>query len=258
MLRRGVAEIMDTAAPIARVRAAESDLPVEDRLFEDPYAHLFWGGAAADEAMERFLVAPFFREHVRLRTRFIDDCVRPALADGLHQIVVLGAGFDCRALRLREIAAAGATVYEIDFASQLDAKRATLTAAGVALPDHVRFVPCDFSAPDYEARLSADLQAAGLDTSRRQLFLCEGVLGYLTDAELARTLRWIVETGGAGSRAVFNFPLLRFDAERFAQHVTAAGFAQRDIERLDAVYRRYLRGTPPAGGELYFVAVASI
>lgn len=249
---------MDTAAPIARVRAAESDLPVEDRLFEDPYARLFGGGAGADEAMERFLVAPFFREHVRLRTRFIDDCVRAALADGLHQIVVLGAGFDCRPLRLPEIAAAGATVYEIDFASQLDVKRATLTGAGVALPVLLRFVPCDFSAPDHEARLSADLQAAGLDGSRRLLFLCEGVLGYLTNAEVERILRWIVGTGGAGSRAVFNFPLLRFDAERFAQHVAAAGFTKLGIERLDAVYRRYLRGIPPAGGELYFVAVATV
>ncbi len=93
-------EITDTAAAVARVRSWESQLPEGQRLFDDPYARLFGGGEAADEAVERFLSAPIFREHVRLRTRFIDDAVRAALAAGLTQIVNLGVGFDCRTLRL--------------------------------------------------------------------------------------------------------------------------------------------------------------
>ena len=38
-------EVTDTAAAIARVRAEESALPPEQRLFDDPYARLFVGGA---------------------------------------------------------------------------------------------------------------------------------------------------------------------------------------------------------------------
>src|SRR5262245_49744388 len=113
-------EVTDTAAAIARVRSWERELPEGERLFDDPYAHLFADGAAADEAVALFLSAPLFRCHIRLRTRFIDDAVRAALADDVKQIVNLGAGFDCRALRLTEIPAAGAQVYEVDFASQLD------------------------------------------------------------------------------------------------------------------------------------------
>src|SRR5438132_10435805 len=97
-------EVTDTAAAIARVRSWESELPEDQRLFEDPYAHLFAGGSAADEAVQLFLSAPVFRDHVRLRTRFIDDAVRAALAAGVAQIINLGVGFDCRTLRLGEIA----------------------------------------------------------------------------------------------------------------------------------------------------------
>src|SRR5262245_22899442 len=113
-------EVTDTAAAVARVRSWESELPEEQRLFEDPYARLFVGGAAADEAVQLFLSAPIFREHVRLRTRFIDDALRAALAAGLKQVVNLGVGFDTRTLRLPEIAEQGAQVYEVDFAAQLE------------------------------------------------------------------------------------------------------------------------------------------
>ena len=65
--------------------------------------------------------------------------VRGAVAAGVGQVVLLGAGFDCRALRLAELEAA--TVFEVDFPDQLASKRAVLEEAGVALPDRIRFVP---------------------------------------------------------------------------------------------------------------------
>jgi O-methyltransferase involved in polyketide biosynthesis len=86
-------EITDTAVAFARVRSWERELPEDERLFDDPYAHLFVGGEAADEAVRLLLSAPIFRDHVRLRTRFIDDALRAALAAGITQIVNLGAGF---------------------------------------------------------------------------------------------------------------------------------------------------------------------
>src|SRR5438045_1322986 len=125
-------DVTDTAAAIARVRSWERDLPEHERLFDDPYAHLFGGGPAADEAVRLFLSAPLFRCHIRLRTRFIDDAVRAALADDVQQVVNLGAGFDCRTLRLREIAATHAEAYEVDYAAQLDRKMQILADAGVA------------------------------------------------------------------------------------------------------------------------------
>jgi hypothetical protein len=48
------------------------------------------------------------------------------LASGVRQVVLLGAGFDTRGLRLPEIAACQASVYEVDFAEQLEKERAHL------------------------------------------------------------------------------------------------------------------------------------
>ncbi len=94
----------DTAFSIAAVRAEEGARPEAERLFEDRYAALFAEtGAHAAEATKRFVELPFFRDGIRLRTRAIDDAVRGGLGAGLTQLVLLGAGFDARGLRMTEI-----------------------------------------------------------------------------------------------------------------------------------------------------------
>ena len=90
--------VADTAFAIAAVRAEEAARPADERLFDDPYAALFRAaGAHAEAGTQRFLDLPFFRDGIRLRTRFIDDALADALATGIDQVVLLGAGFDVRA-----------------------------------------------------------------------------------------------------------------------------------------------------------------
>ena len=112
------------------------------------------------EATARLLAFPLVRDGVRLRTRFIDDFLREGLSAGMTQVVLFGAGFDARALRMPEIAARGARVYEVDLAAQLEQKRALLATAGVALPGHAAHVACDFMAADFAPALTAGLEAA--------------------------------------------------------------------------------------------------
>ena len=248
-------EVTDTAAAIARVRSWEVVLPEEERLFSDPYAHLFAGGPAADEAVRLFLSVPIFRDHVRLRTRFIDDAVRAALAAGISQIVNLGVGFDCRTLRLGEIVERGAQVFEVDFAAQLERKAAILATASVRMPPFAHLIPADFTAA-FEGALMADLVAAGFDAAAPVVIVWEGVMSYLDDVACDRTLRWIAEAGGPGSRLVFNYPVSRFDPEDLQPRIAAAGFVWLDDASLADVYGRYLSGDPPAGSDLYRLAVA--
>lgn len=249
-------EVTDTAAAVARVRSWESELPEDERLFDDPYAHLFGGGPAADEAVGLFLSAPIFRCHIRLRTRFIDDAVRAALADDVKQIVNLGVGFDCRTLRLPEIAAAGAEVYEVDLASQLERKLEILNAAGISYPPFAHFIPADFTAHDFERTLTKDLRSAGFDAARPAVIIWEGVLSYLDDAACDRTLRWVAQMGSRGSRLVFNYPVSRFGPGDLEPRIEAAGFVWLDDVSLADVYGRYLHGESPPEGELYRFAVA--
>lgn len=248
-------EITDTAAAIARVRSWERDLPEAERLFDDPYAHLFGGGEAADEVVQRFLSAPIFRCHVRLRTRFIDDAVRAALAAGISQVVNLGVGFDCRTLRLPEIAEHDARVFEVDFALQLERKVAILTAAGVAMPPFAHLVPADFTG-EFEAGLTKDLVAAGFDPAQPVVIVWEGVLSYLDDVACDRTLRWITSVTATGSRLVFNYPISRFTPEDLEPRIRGAGFVWIDDACLGDVYGRYFQEDPPLGSDLYRFAVA--
>ena len=253
-------KITDTEAIIARVRAEEGDLPGSERLFVDPFAHLFAGPPADREVAEQFAAVPFLREQVRLRTRFIDDFVRGGVADGIRQLVILGAGFDCRALRLDEIASTGSRVYEVDFAEQLATKRSVLEAGGVSIPDLLRFIPCDFTTADFESSLLDGLVREGLVTGARTLFTWEGVISYLAPTEVDRMLRWIAAAGAPGSRLVFNYPVNQFignDPDGMSTRVKAAGFSSIDDRSLGALHRQYFGADAASDiAELFRIAIA--
>src|SRR5262245_48938255 len=249
--------VSDTAQPIAWVRSREADVPEAERLFDDPYAHLFVGAGARSDPARAMLSLPFFATAVRLRTRYLDDAVRTALAEGHRQLVLLGAGFDCRGLRLPEIAAAGARVFEVDFSGQLAHKRQTLDAAGVRIPAHVRYVSCDFASPTLDVELPAGLADAGFETGAGTLFLWEGVVGYLDDAAVAQKLRLVTRVAAPRVRLALNYQLNRFLPADFAARCAAHGLSL--VEYIDgiAAYGRYLRGEPPEEATLFRLATAS-
>ena len=251
--------VTDTAAIIAAVRAAESELPAGERLFADPYARLFAPAPNVDEVVEQFRALTVLTQQVRVRTRYIDDFVRRGIADGARQIVILGAGFDCRALRLEEIAASGSTVFEVDFGEQLEKKRTVLESAGVTLPERVRYVACDFMAADFESSLGAVLAGEGFTAAALTLFLWEGVITYLNPPEIDRTLAWMVATSAPGSRVVFNYTinsLSGLEPERMEARAKAAGFASVDDRSLASLHRDYLQTEASEMAEQFRLAIA--
>jgi len=255
MLAGLVLTVADTAYAIAAIRAEEGKRPARERLFEDPYAGIFLAaGEHAREGIDRFLGLPFFRDAIRLRTRFIDDFVREGLDRGVRDIVLLGAGFDARALRMREIAERQATVYEVDFAEQLANKRALLDAAGVARPSWLKDVACDFKDPEFGAALEAGLEAQGFRRDAGALFVWEGVVAYLDDEAIDRTLRFVAQTGGKGSCIVFEGAPGRFAPIAMSR----AGFSRCESTGLDALWRRYLPGEPHENAALVHMYILSV
>lgn len=195
-----------TAQYVALYRAMETGERRRAPLFRDPYAlgflprRLALAVRAARAPVVRGLVeryadrrAPGARSSAIARTAYIDDAVRGAVRAGIAQVVILGAGFDCRAHRMPELA--GAAVYELDRPATQAVKRAHV-------PGHpgVRYVAVDFLRDDPGAALAA----AGWDPRRPSLFVWEGVTNYLTEAAVARTLRWIGTTA-PGGRVVFTY-----------------------------------------------------
>jgi methyltransferase (TIGR00027 family) len=252
-------DVADTAFSIAVVRAEETERPESDRLFTDPYAHLFAAaGAHAADATQRYLDLPFFRDGIRLRTRYIDDAVRDGLASGLSQLVLLGAGFDARGLRMAEVKDGGVKVFEVDVPSQLARKLAILDAAGVALPEHVSYVPFDFASADIEAPLTDALVAKGFRNGGGAMFVWEGVIGYVTSEMIDASLAFMAHSGGPKTRVVFTFSDIVFDPVPVLERIRHAGFTRFEEHDFDAIWRRYLPGEPPALASYSKIGVAIV
>lgn len=237
-----MAGVSDTAYAIATMRALEAERPERERLFEDPFARIFAeAGAHAEAGTKLFLSLPFFHDGVRLRTRFVDNAVREALADGLRQVVLLGAGFDMRAQRMPEIAGSGARVFEVDVPEALSTKRALLEAAGVESPDHVARVAADFLDRDLPAKLRTDLEAHGHRVGEGTLFVLEGVVAYLDAPAVERTFQL---AGALGTRLVFDFAPTAFEPDPAEARTRRAGFSRFEQVGFDVLWRRYM---PQAG-----------
>lgn len=252
--------VADTAFSIAVVRAEEGSRPRGEQLFVDPYAQAFVAaGVHAAESTQRFLDLPFFRDGVRLRTRFLDDCVREGLAAGLDQLVLLGAGFDARGLRMSEIVSRGARVFEVDTPFQMDRKRSALASAGVELPAHVVYVPFDFDTTDLASELGDALEMAGFEPGAGAMFVWEGVIGYIDDAAIDRTLRFMAGVGGPRSRVGFTFAdEAHLGQEPMSARTRRCGFASCEALAGDALWRRYLPGEPPPTAWVMKVGLATV
>ena len=139
-------------------------------------------GARRDDGFLHFLV---------VRTRFFDEAVVRALDHDVRQIVILGAGYDARALRFRT---PGVRFFEVDHPATQADKRARLEQVGASL-DGITFVAADFTEPG----LAAALAAAGHDPSQPTQFLCEGVLRYLPEHWVHELLRVSAQLATPGS-----------------------------------------------------------
>jgi methyltransferase (TIGR00027 family) len=129
------------------------------------------------------------------RTIAIDDAIREHPAE---QLVILGAGLDTRAWRLAELADTG--VFEVDHpATQID-KRSRL-ARRTPMAKEVRFVPTDLTRQE----LDEALRLAGHHTESPTTWVWEGVVPYLTAAQVAATVAALELCSAPGSRLVVNY-----------------------------------------------------
>jgi len=126
------------------------------------------------------------------RTVAIDDAVREASS---LQLVILGAGLDGRAWRMPELGET--TVFEVDHPNTQREKRERVAALSQAARD-VRFTPVDFTRDSLDDALTA----AGHDPALATTWLWEGVVMYLTPADIEATLDVIKRRSVSGSRLI--------------------------------------------------------
>jgi methyltransferase (TIGR00027 family) len=283
-----------TAEFVALFRALESRLPADRRLFDDPYAHAFLGTRlSAVLALTRVPLASGLviraidqgwlgaRAWVVLRTRYIDDALMAALAEGVAQVVILGSGFDSRGYRLPGVERA--RVFELDAPATLQIKRERIEALLGQIPPHVSMVAIDFEREDLQAALSR----AGFREQDRTLFVWEGVTSYLSAAAVDATLRALATLAGPRSRVVFTYldqatlqgrreaPGARaaitavrqagepfrfgFDPSELPAYLESRGFELREDLTATELALRFLHplGRRPAATRFYHVALAA-
>ena len=202
-------------AAVHRAVHAELDRPV---VFEDRLAWPILGvdrGTVLAEAPPRSRLRLF----VAARHRFAEDVVAEAVARGVRQVVVLGAGLDTFAYRHGH---EGLDVYEVDLPATGAWKRERLAEAGIDVPDSVTSVGVDFE----RDHLMGRLVEGGFDAASPAEFLWLGVMPYLSREAVASTLRAIA-TVPAGE-VVFDYAAADGQEEtagsrELAARVAAAG-----------------------------------
>jgi methyltransferase (TIGR00027 family) len=202
-----------TAQFVAAMRGLGRLLPDAVRIADDPYGLAFSSPGFADwldrnlhgaesraESIGRIPILSGWIVYMQVRTRLLDDAVRAFVAAGGRQVVLLGAGFDCRVLRLSELAAS--QVYEIDHPATQRHKREVLERLGAASPAH--YLTWDFETRPMDD-LPAALAEAGHDPAQPTLTIWEGVTMYLTEGAIDASLRAIATWSAPGSELAMNY-----------------------------------------------------
>jgi methyltransferase (TIGR00027 family) len=239
------------------------------------------GWARALAGLGERMVIPGVRLHYAVRKMYLEDAARRAFAEGISQMVVLGAGLDPLALRLhRELP--HALFLELDHPATQRVKRRALE--GVETGSGFRLVELDLG----RSRLDEVAPAQpgwrpGADT----LLVAEGLTMYLQAAEVDALFAFLREHAGPGSRFAFTFmepqpdgridfpgstplvrPWLRMVGEPFTWGVrredvpaflAARGFSLLEMAGADLLRQRYLAPAGLAGRRLAvgeYVAVA--
>ncbi|MGL1886442.1 MAG: class I SAM-dependent methyltransferase [Reichenbachiella sp.] len=177
-----------TAQGVAKQRLIESLAKPDKRIVYDPYAENFVLGAGIIKLMGHKLsvwltkqFTPGFHEHLISRTRFIDDLIEKCATDKVEQYVILGAGYDSRAHRLK--LPSGVKIFEIDQPEVQNKKRSKLPNE-IYNAKNVTYVSIDFN----HQSLKEQLLNSGFDQNKSTVFTLEGVSQYITKEALTSTL----------------------------------------------------------------------
>lgn len=212
-----------TALRVA-IRRAAHQLIDQPPVLNDPIAvRLVGTGIARDMERAQHKVARDFRAYMAARSRFVEDQLAMAVAQGVNQYVILGAGLDTFAWRSPF---PGLRVFEVDFPATQEWKRGMLKEAGLDHPSGLTFVPLDF---EHKA-LATGLAEAGFDAGRAAFFGWLGVVPYLTREAFRATVGDLARMA-AGSGVSFDYglsaealgPLRRLALTALSERVASAG-----------------------------------
>ena len=152
-----------------------------------------------EEAIDNIPIA-MLTSMMIVRTRFIDQALQRAVANGATQVVMLGAGFDSRAYRFAELLQ-HCRVIEIDAPSTQEYKKLRVIEALGKLPENLIYAPINFA----QQSLSDVLHACGLRKDEKSFFIWEGVTMYLPQQSIRSVLETVAQHAPPGSTLALDY-----------------------------------------------------
>ncbi len=131
------------------------------------------------------------------RSLLAEETLAKAVARGVDQYVLLGAGLDTFAYRNPF---ADIRVFEVDYEATGRWKQEQLKSAGIAIPGNVTYAAVNFE----RETLAHGLERAGFDLTKPAVFAWLGVIPYLTREAIETTLA-AVGSLAAGTEIVFDY-----------------------------------------------------
>jgi methyltransferase (TIGR00027 family) len=198
-----------TASLVALSRALANEGFTSVPGFSDPFAReLLSPGWARAFGRVRRRIGRMPRERLEsalrqldvipLRVASIDAELDAAIDSGCRQLVLLGAGLDTRAYRMSTLAEL--PVFEIDHPATQAYKRRR-AASFRPLAASVTYVDVNFERESFGERLVT----AGFRRDVPTAWVWEGVVMYLTDDAVRRTLQGMAATSAPGSSLIANY-----------------------------------------------------
>ncbi len=179
-----MATVVETALLTAAIRARESSR--RDPLVNDPLASALAGpeGRSLLGRMDRLVPPPSPFDIVPVRTWWIDERLGAiSQLAAIQQVVLLGAGMDTRAFRMKCLERA--TVFELDRGELHAIKESRLN--GVCVASAAKRVP--ITADLGVTSLQDLLAGTGFDPAVPSVWIAEGVFIYLDEGSVQRVLQ---------------------------------------------------------------------
>ena len=192
-----------TAQGVAKQRLIESLAKPDRRIIYDPYAKNFVLGANIIKLMGHRLsvwlgnkIIPGMHEHLISRTRYIDDLIEKSTFANIEQYVILGAGYDSRAHRLK--LPSKLKIFEVDQSEVQELKRLRLPD-NVPNRESITYVDIDFN----HQSLKEQLINVGFDQNKSTIFTLEGVSQYISREALDATLKEVADLNPNSNSKIF-------------------------------------------------------
>lgn len=187
-----------TAQYMALFRALETERDSNDKLFSDHYAvHFLEAKLRFAARMSKYsIIRKYINNTIQkkipgafssaiARTKYIDDLLQSTITNGVKQVIILGAGFDTRALRLPFLESI--PVIEIDHPNTSNFKTTTYKNRIGPLSKNIEFYQIDFNKQSLEGLAEQN----NFDFTKPTTVIWEGVTNYLTEDAIKSTFGFI-------------------------------------------------------------------